>query len=104
MTLSGCEVPQRVRWSTISLWCRIASAAAGRPISSLPAVRATCRLLLELSQKIAAHESPRTTKLYDRTSNQYPLDERTYRHLKRYITIASAICPEPIADAFMRIL
>ena len=92
MTLSGCEVPQRVRWSTISLWCRIASAAAGRSyfiFTSSPRERAGYSL--ELAQKIAAHESPRTTKLYDRTSNQYPLDERTYRNLKRYITIASAL-------------
>jgi integrase/recombinase XerD len=30
---------------------------------------------LEHAQQIAAHESPRTTKLYDRTSNQISLDE-----------------------------
>jgi site-specific recombinase XerD len=30
---------------------------------------------LEHAQKIAAHESPRTTKLYDRTSDQITLDE-----------------------------
>ncbi len=30
---------------------------------------------LEKAQVIAAHESPRTTKLYDRTSDQVTLDE-----------------------------
>lgn len=30
---------------------------------------------LEHAQQIAAHESPRTTKLYDRTSDQITLDE-----------------------------
>jgi len=30
---------------------------------------------LEHAQRIAAHESPRTTKLYDRTSDQVSLDE-----------------------------
>lgn len=30
---------------------------------------------LETAQLIAAHESPRTTKLYDRTADQVTLDE-----------------------------
>ena len=30
---------------------------------------------LEKAQAIAAHESPRTTKLYDRTADQITLDE-----------------------------
>lgn len=30
---------------------------------------------LERTQQIAAHESPRTTKLYDRTSDQITLDD-----------------------------
>ncbi|CAN5857034.1 hypothetical protein BH24DEI2_BH24DEI2_18830 [soil metagenome] len=30
---------------------------------------------LEKAQQIAAHESPRTTKLYDRTSDELTLDE-----------------------------
>jgi len=30
---------------------------------------------LEHAQQIAAHESPQTTKLYDRTSDQITLDE-----------------------------
>ena len=30
---------------------------------------------LERAQQIAAHESPRTTKLYDRTQNEISLDE-----------------------------
>jgi len=31
--------------------------------------------LVEHAQAIAAHESPRTTKLYDRTSDEITLDE-----------------------------
>ncbi len=30
---------------------------------------------LEHAEQIAAHESPRTTKLYDRTNDQITLDE-----------------------------
>lgn len=30
---------------------------------------------IEKAQQIAAHESPRTTKLYDRTSDELTLDE-----------------------------
>ena len=30
---------------------------------------------LEKAQQIASHESPRTTKLYDRTSDEVSLDE-----------------------------
>ncbi len=30
---------------------------------------------LEKAQQMAAHESPKTTKLYDRTSDQITLDE-----------------------------
>lgn len=30
---------------------------------------------LEHAQRIAAHESPKTTKLYDRTSDEVSLDE-----------------------------
>jgi hypothetical protein len=30
---------------------------------------------LENPQAVAAHESPRTTKLYDRTGDEIPLDE-----------------------------
>jgi integrase/recombinase XerD len=30
---------------------------------------------LEKAQQMAAHESPRTTKLYDRTSDEVSLDE-----------------------------
>ena len=32
---------------------------------------------IENDQQIAAHESPRTTKLYDRTTDQITLDEIT---------------------------
>ncbi len=31
--------------------------------------------MLETAQKLAAYESPRTTKLYDRTDDQLTLDE-----------------------------
>lgn len=30
---------------------------------------------LEIAQQIAAHDSPRTTKLYDRRENELTLDE-----------------------------
>ena len=33
------------------------------------------RAAAEHAQQIAAHESPRTTKLYDRTNDQITLDE-----------------------------
>jgi hypothetical protein len=36
---------------------------------------------LEHAQAIAAHESPRTTKLYDRTSDQISLDEIERIHI-----------------------
>ncbi|HEX3146987.1 MAG TPA: tyrosine-type recombinase/integrase [Gemmataceae bacterium] len=46
---------------------------------SFRATGITCYLLsggtLEHAQRIAAHESPRTTKLYDRTSDEISLDE-----------------------------
>jgi hypothetical protein len=34
-----------------------------------------CDGALEHAQQIAAHESPKTTKLYDRTSDRITLDE-----------------------------
>lgn len=34
-----------------------------------------CVGALEVAQQIAAHESPKTTKLYDRTSDEITLDE-----------------------------
>jgi integrase/recombinase XerD len=34
-----------------------------------------CEGALEHAQQIAAHESPKTTKLYDRTADQITLDE-----------------------------
>jgi integrase/recombinase XerD len=34
-----------------------------------------CDGALEKAQQMAAHESPRTTKLYDRTSDAISLDE-----------------------------
>ena len=36
---------------------------------------ALCGGTIEKAQQIAAHESPKTTKLYDRTSDQITLDE-----------------------------
>ena len=56
---------------------------AGLPASicchSFRATGITCYLSrggsLEHAQRLAAHESPRTTKLYDRTSDQLSLDE-----------------------------
>ena len=37
--------------------------------------RFTVQVELENAQAMAAHESPRTTKLYDRTGNEITLDE-----------------------------
>jgi integrase/recombinase XerD len=56
---------------------------AGLPESvcchSFRATGITCYLLnggtLEKAQQIANHESPRTTKLYDRTTDEVSLDE-----------------------------
>jgi integrase/recombinase XerD len=51
------------------------------PVSchSFPATGTTAYLenneTLETAKKIAAHEPPRTTKLYDRTDDQLTLDE-----------------------------
>jgi len=48
-------------------------------LSHLPATGITAYLVnggtIENAQAIAAHESPRTTKLYDRTSDEITLDE-----------------------------
>ncbi len=38
---------------------------------------------LETAQKMAAHESPRTTKLYDRTDDQLTLERRVTSALPR---------------------
>ena len=41
---------------------------------------------IEKAQAIAAHESPRTTKLYDRTNNELTLDEnRAHCHLTGHV-------------------
>ena len=49
--------------------CRHISRATG--ITAYPEAGGT----IEKAQQIAAHESPKTTKLYDRTSDQIMLDE-----------------------------
>ena len=59
------------------------AAAAGRPFTTcnhtFRATGITAYLAnggtIEKAQAIAAHESPRTTKLYDRTSDEITLDE-----------------------------
>jgi hypothetical protein len=40
---------------------------------------------LENAQAMAAHESPRTTKLYDRTSDEITLDEITLDEVERIV-------------------
>jgi hypothetical protein len=40
-----------------------------------PVFEVHCGGTFEKAQQIAAHESPRTTKLYDRTSDEVSLDE-----------------------------
>ena len=44
-------------------------------MTSIFARQMAARDTLATTQQIAAHESPQTTKLYDRTSDQLTLDE-----------------------------
>jgi hypothetical protein len=66
-------IPRRGRY--------VGGASWGRPNPSRAKEEAPIGLgsfsltFLEHAQQIAAHESPRTTKLYDRTSDQITLDE-----------------------------
>lgn len=59
--------------------CRHAGLGAAANCHTFRATGITAYLLnggtLENAQAIAAHESPRTTKLYDRTSDEITLDE-----------------------------
>jgi integrase/recombinase XerD len=59
--------------------CRQADLGAAANCHTFRATGITAYLLnggtLEHAQAIAAHESPRTTKLYDRTSDEITLDE-----------------------------
>ena len=59
--------------------CRKAGLATTTSNHSFRATGITSYLLsggtIENAQAIAAHESPRTTKLYDRTSDEITLDE-----------------------------
>jgi integrase/recombinase XerD len=59
--------------------CRQAALGAAANCHTFRATGITAYLLnggtLEHAQQIAAHESPRTTKLYDRTSDEITLDE-----------------------------
>jgi integrase len=59
--------------------CRQAELGAAANCHTFRATGITAYLLnggtLEHAQAIAAHDSPRTTKLYDRTSDEITLDE-----------------------------
>jgi uncharacterized protein involved in response to NO len=55
-----------VRKRALTAWRRSAATVFGQPAS---------RRTLENAQVMAAHESPRTTKLYDRTGDEITLDE-----------------------------
>jgi site-specific recombinase XerD len=59
--------------------CRQAELGAAANCHTFRATGITAYLLnggtLEHAQAIAAHESPRTTKLYDRTTDEITLDE-----------------------------
>jgi integrase/recombinase XerD len=59
--------------------CKDAKLGAAANCHTFRATGITAYLLnggtLEHAQVIAAHESPRTTKLYDRTSDEITLDE-----------------------------
>ena len=66
-------------WPLKDLACEFANYLALNLAHSFRATGITVYLenngTLETAQKIAAHESPRTTKLYDRTDDQLTLDE-----------------------------
>src|SRR5215213_7278173 len=52
---------------------------------------------LENAQAMAAHESPRTTKLYDRTGDEVTLDEIEIKQDRQVIVFAQLI-PESVKD------
>jgi integrase/recombinase XerD len=63
----------------VKRWRKQAELGAAANCHTFRATGITAYLLnggtLERAQAIAAHESPRTTKLYDRTSDEITLDE-----------------------------
>jgi hypothetical protein len=71
---------------------------AGLAYSTIPSVRPASHVpenggTLEHAQQIAAHESPRTTKLYDRTPREHvSVDEvERIKNLKRYMRKVASI-------------
>ena len=64
----GAALPAAVRLERLDQLPQLAFLRLRRPgVMLVPAARPT--------QAIAAHESPKTTKLYDRTQDQVTLDE-----------------------------
>ena len=51
-------------------------------VAQRPQTQAKRRNPFEHAQQIAAHQSPRTTTLYDRTKDEISLDESRANHIK----------------------
>ena len=66
--LSSSRMPAAARYSSVKLGCHVFRATG---ITAYLEAGGT----LENAQAMAAHESPRTTKLYDRTGDEITLDE-----------------------------
>ena len=78
-TYSGDRLDRFKVYQMIKRRCRQAELGAAANCHTFRATGITAYLLnggtLEKAQAIAAHESPRTTKLYDRTADEITLDE-----------------------------
>lgn len=77
--LTGERLDRRDAWGMVKRRTRAAGLSPTTCCHTFRATGITAYLenggIIEHAQQIAAHESPRTTKLYDRTSDQVSLDE-----------------------------
>src|SRR5207245_577072 len=77
--LTERRITRREVLAMVKRRCRQAGLSPAVSCHSFRATGITTYLLnggtLERAQQIAAHESPKTTKLYDRTSDEINLDE-----------------------------
>lgn len=78
-SLAGTAISRFDAWAVVKKRAKEAGITAEISPHSLQATETTAYLenggTIEHAQQIAAHESPRTTKLYDRTKDQITLDE-----------------------------
>jgi integrase/recombinase XerD len=78
-SLAATRMSRHDAFRMVKRRCRQAALGAAANCHTFRATGITAYLLnggtLEHAQQIAAHESPRTTKLYDRTSDEITLDE-----------------------------